>query len=166
MSWLKKIGKGLSNLAPKHTIIGKLSRGNVKGAIESTKNYVKSGELLEDIKNVSTLNVGGITNKALFSDKYGGKGIKSIGSGLASLVPSLDTQLITQRANNVKKDALKRASVGETPTISKRSISMPSTGTEQATAIEFETGSTKAKIDNSTLLIIGGAIAIYFYLNK
>jgi hypothetical protein len=53
------------NMFPKHTIAGKLFRGDKKGAVSSAVNYVKSGEILTDARNIATGNVAAIAKKGL-----------------------------------------------------------------------------------------------------
>lgn len=85
------MGWSLSSLIPKNTILGKALGGDFKGAANSAVNYVKSGELATDFKNISTQNYGAIANKAITGYQGNGnliKGILDKGTNLSSLAPT------------------------------------------------------------------------------
>lgn len=110
------MGWSLKSLIPKNTILGKALSGDVKGAISSGINYVKSGELLTDVGNISTGNVAAIGKKAITG--YNGNGnllsdaansVLNKGTNITSLKPS---NTATAKAENQQAKANVAAAVG------------------------------------------------------
>lgn len=158
MGFWSKIGNGLKKLAPKHTIVGRIARGNIEGAIKGAKNYVKSGELLADFKNISTGNIGAIGHKALFETKYGGP--SKIG-GLGKLIPTPKTARIVKRNEKTTQAALSRSAVGKTP-------ETPTKASESTSNLDLDGKTPDTKNDSkiNPLYLVGGAAALLLILKR
>jgi len=136
----------LKSIIPKNTIVGKALAGNTKGAISSALNYVKSGEILQDVKNISTGNVVGIISKA---------NIPGAAAGLLNKQPSP-----AQVSGNLTGGTTAQSSIS-TPTQSVYNTGMipkdtPSTGTASGSNSK----------DEYTMYYVVGGILAYFLLFK
>lgn len=104
----------VKSLIPTHTIAGKLLSGDKEGALKSAQNYIKSGELATDIKNVgialTTGNVSNVLAKASGMNSTGTpKTILNKGANLTTLKP---TPVQQANANQAQTEANIALAVG------------------------------------------------------
>jgi len=146
MSW------GLSSLIPSNTILGKALSGNISGAVSSAVNYVKSGEILTDVKNISTGNVAGVVSKAVTGYQGNGNLIGDLlnkGTNITSLAPSNTQNAKAQEIQTSANVALAMGSgvpvsqalkLTATPTASQMSAPPPQAQSESTTDAGNNTG--------------------------
>ena len=137
--------KFLKSILPAHTIAGKLARGDSKGAASSAVNYVKSGEILTDFKNVSTGNFVGI-------------GKKGLGGSVSSLLNKQPSPILT--TTNLSGGISQASQAGATPSIYNAVNSKPLTSSSD------ESGSPSGSPDNNQMYYLIGAAAALFLLMK
>lgn len=177
------MGWSLSSLIPKNTIVGKALRGDVSGAVSSAKNYVNSGELMQDIKNVGAVatnptsvdawkNVG---SKAVLGYKGNGnlladatKSVLDKGTNITSLKP---TPTQAYKADQAQASANIALAVGSGVPVAKASqMQTPLIGTDAYTGMEQQTpppppdGTTNK--DHTIYYVIGGGLLAYALLGK
>jgi len=140
MSFFKK-------MFPKHTIAGKLFRGDKKGAVSSAVNYVKSGEILQDARNIATGNVAAIAKKGL-------------GGSVASLLNKKPSQ---SAINNNLSGGTSAASAAGATTSNVYSVEKRSSG-GVSTASASPNG--EAPENNKMLLYAGAAVLAFMLLKK
>ena len=136
MSFFKK-------LIPKHTILGKTLRGDTKGAISSAKNYVKSGEILTDFKNISTGNFVAMAKKG-------------IGGSVSSLLNKKPTSTLS--STNLSGGTSAASKQGSTPSVYSIADSVPVTSTTTADAPN--------PMDNKNIMYLGAAAVVIFLMLK
>ena len=78
------LAKTIGSFLPKNTILGKALTGDVRGAISSAKNYVKSGEFKQDVSNIKSKNLGSIIDKAIGQPKKVGNSVSSLAENISS----------------------------------------------------------------------------------
>jgi hypothetical protein len=140
------IAKTIGSFLPKNTILGKALTGDLKGAVSSAKNYVKSGEIKTDIANIKGKDLGAIINKAIGQPK-------KVGESVTSLANNINTAQLsnTAKANELGSVALAQGSgVSFFPTDS---------GVDGGT-------SQKSDYKKYVPYIAIGAVIIYFVYNK
>jgi len=165
------MGWGLSSLIPKNTILGKALSGDFKGAASSAVNYVKSGELATDFKNISTQNYGAIANKAITGYQGNGnliKGILDNGTNITSLKP---TPIQEKKAENIQAQANVALAIGSgVPVNQALKIQQPTQAPmaqEGVTPLAYGTGSNQQSDKGfSPLLLVGVGIGAYLLLGK
>jgi len=138
--------KFLKSIFPANTIAGKLARGDKKGAVSSAVNYVKSGEILTDIKNVSTGNVTGMLSKGL-------------GGSASSLLNKRPNKVLS--TTNLSGGTSTASSAGSSPSVYNVVDSKPVSSTS------VSSDSPNPKPDNQQMyLLAGGALALFLLMKK
>lgn len=151
MNFFKKLGKSVGSLAAPNTIIGKLSRGDKAGAFSSAKNYVKSGEIMTDFRNIATGNVLGMAKKG-------------IGGSVNSLIPSLQQQMKVQQVNTKVENALSQTAQGK-PEVFAMGVPLSTygvggVGKRSATSSMSSQQETTKKMNYTPILIGVGLLAL------
>lgn len=166
------MGWSLKSLIPKNTILGKALDGNISGAISSAKNYVTSGELATDFKNIATQNVGAIAKKAVMGYEGNGNLIESAkkavldkGTNITSLKPTPTQAVKADQAQASANIALAVGSGVPIAQASKMQGNEPalSGGMVQDTPPPAD-GETKK--DNTLYYVLGGAAALLLLSKK
>jgi len=171
------MGWSLSSLIPKNTIVGKALSGDLKGAASSAVNYVKSGELATDLKNISTQNVAAIAQKAVGGYQGNGnllasatKSVLDKGANITSLKP---TPTQASNAQSAQASAQIALAVGSGVPIAKASAmqtSAPMSSMAQDTPppaadSSGASGGTSTS-ENTIYWVLGGAAALLLLSKK
>lgn len=169
------MGWSLSSLIPKNTIVGKALSGDIKGAVNSAKNYVTSGELATDFKNITTQNIGAIANKAVTGYQGNGnllanatKSVLDKGTNITSLKP---TPVQAEKADQAQASANIALAVGSGVPIA-QAQKMQSTpaiiGGNNAQGMAQESAPPPASGENNNTLyyVLGGVGLIWLLGSK